>query len=640
MAEKTIQLDILFNTADAATNVRDLKTALKDLKSAALEAGEGSEAFAKITQKAGELNDKISRVNDNIRANTGSAVENAARGLTNLASVGAGAFSTVQGAAVLFGNESKDLEKTLVKLNAAVALTSGLKSLAEAPDIIRDSVNAFKALNLVTKVNEGITFLATAAQTAFAVATGGVTLSMNALKIAIAATGIGLLVVGIGLAVTALDGFSSGVDDAALAQDKFNTSIDNTKTKLEALNLLYDSGNSFLTANLNLLKARGASLEDQNKIETAIFDYNAKKLKSDFDANVALAVLQIAEINRLEAKAKLDEDEGKRLTDLKSKQIILDAQLVKGQIELDNISTNRNTLLINQANAISDRNAKAAKDAKDLADKLAKELLEKEKDTTNKLGDEILKRQQAFNKAELDGIALSRLARDEEFKIEDEKTKKLIDEINKRREAQKLADDESSRTRFEAEEASQREFDAREQIAQQSFNALAGLNDLYYTIAAANGSKDLERQKKQAKVAFGINKAISISSTITQGIFGVVNALTAKSLLPEPIAQAVRVANAVAIGISTAANVAKIASQKFDDSSFTSAASGGGGSISTPSIPNQATPSSFALFGTGGSSNQAGAVDNTGVGAQRVYVLESDITNTQNRVVSLVAEIG
>jgi len=642
MAEKTIQLDILLNIdKDKINSVKELKNTLRDLRSAALSVEEGSEAFDKITQKAGELNDKISRVNDNIRANTGNAVENATRGLTNLASVGAGAFSAVQGAAALFGNQSKDLEKTLVKLNAAVALTSGLRSLAEAPDIIRDTIASFRALNLVTKVNEGITLLATAAQTAFGLATGGVTLSMNALKIAIAATGIGLLVVGIGLAVTALNDFSSGVDDATASQDAFNDSIDNTKTKLEALNLLYGASDSILTANLNLLRARGGTLEEQNKLELLLFENNAKRLKSENDANVDLNVQNTLAIKQLQEKGKLTEEEDKRLTKLKNDQIILDDKLVKSTIELDNITINRTTLLTNQANAIKARNEKAAKDAKELSEKLNKELVKNEKDSTDLIGEESKKRQEADLKEFNDSTALNRLRKEEQFKIEEESTKKFIEELNKRRDAQRNADAEESSTRIEAEEARQRERDAREQLAQQSFQSLSSLNELYYAIASANGNKDIERQKKQAKIAFGINKAISISSTITQGIFGVVNALTANSLLPEPIAQAVRVANAIAIGAATAASVAKIATQKFDESSFTSPGSGGNIPIpSAPAAPNQATPSSFALFGTGGSSNQGGAVDNTGVGAQRVYVLESDITNTQNRVVSLVAEIG
>ena len=117
-------------------------------------------------------------------------------------------------------------------------------------------------------------------------------------------------------------------------------------------------------------------------------------------------------------------------------------------------------------------------------------------------------------------------------------------------------------------------------------------------------------------------------------------------------------ANAVTVGaagiaqfaagiVTIIANIAQAKKILFSKDVSAVAGGGGGGpapsasgSGSIPSTPVPSTPNQFALFGTGGSSNQGGAVDDTGVGAQRIYVLESDITNTQNRVVSLVAEIG
>jgi hypothetical protein len=145
-------------------------------------------------------------------------------------------------------------------------------------------------------------------------------------------------------------------------------------------------------------------------------------------------------------------------------------------------------------------------------------------------------------------------------------------------------------------------------------------------------------EEKIRKKAFKINKAFQLATAVSN------TALAVTSALANPPGPPATIPLGILAGALGAVQIAKIAATTYQNPVSSSgglpSAGGGVGDGGVPSIPTPATPSSFALFGTGGSFNQAGAVDNTGVGAQRVYVLESDITNTQNRVVSLVAEIG
>ena len=150
MAEKIV-LETEIKTGNSGTSVKSLKSELKDLTKALGSLEQGSEAFNNAAKRAGALKEQIRGVND--------AIENAdpekkfapfARTVQGLA----GGFSAAQGAMALFGGESKDLEKTLVKVQGAMALSQGLNSLLEFKNdfkdlggiIVKNVVKAFTTL--------------------------------------------------------------------------------------------------------------------------------------------------------------------------------------------------------------------------------------------------------------------------------------------------------------------------------------------------------------------------------------------------------------------------------------------------------------------------------------------------------------
>lgn len=142
MAEK-IAVDLLINATESARTVKELKQNLKDLKNAALEVGEGSKEFTKITNAAAQAKDKLEGLNDSVNALDPGKV---GQGFMRLGSSLAGGFQAATGAAALFGAESKDLEKTLLKVQAATALAQGIQS-------VQDLGKAFKAFNLIVSAN-------------------------------------------------------------------------------------------------------------------------------------------------------------------------------------------------------------------------------------------------------------------------------------------------------------------------------------------------------------------------------------------------------------------------------------------------------------------------------------------------------
>jgi hypothetical protein len=181
---ENIVFDTTINLGNSTNSVKSLKSELRDLRNQLGTLEQGSEAFNQAAQRAGQLQEQIRGVND--------AIENAdpekkfapfARTLQGMA----GGFAAVQGAMGLFGSESKDLEKTLLKVQSAMALSQGLNSLLEFKNDFADL-----GKNIIQNVVKAFTTL----------------------RGAIIATGIGLLAVTVGVLVTNWKEFSQAITDA------------------------------------------------------------------------------------------------------------------------------------------------------------------------------------------------------------------------------------------------------------------------------------------------------------------------------------------------------------------------------------------------------------------------------------------
>lgn len=138
--------------------------------------------------------------------------------------------------------------------------------------------------------------------------------------------------------------------------------------------------------------------------------------------------------------------------------------------------------------------------------------------------------------------------------------------------------------------------------------------------------KELEAKKK----AFEQEKKTKIASAIISGLQGAVAAFTGAMSLGPIAGPIVGGVLAAAVAAMTAMNVAKIKSSKFD-----------AGDVGAVSAPDVAAPGSAGgegggaafqptqFFGLGQGSPQSGAGNG---GMSKVYVTETDITSTQNRV--------
>lgn len=165
------------------------------------------------------------------------------------------------------------------------------------------------------------------------------------------------------------------------------------------------------------------------------------------------------------------------------------------------------------------------------------------------------------------------------------------------------------------------------QLASISNRGLSDLSTVLFNTKLNHTKKGSEEEQKVLKQQFEANKAFQIANAIINGATGVTAVLAAKTNKEDPtgIVMALQIASVVA---STAAQISTIERTRFEGgvpSAETPSMGGGGASAptATPSMPQTRTEQGTFLNEQG---QTTGRIDT------RVYVLESDITNTQRDV--------
>jgi len=177
-------------TQSAKARLRDLQKQMLDLEAAGQK---NTDQFRRMAAEAGSLKDAIGDTSAQVKAlasdtRTLDTFTSAIQGI-------AGGFAVAQGAAALFGEESEDVQKAMMKVQAALALVNGATAVANA--LNKDSA-------LMVNLNA-------AAQRAYALAVGTSTGAMKAFRLALVATGIGAAVVAIGLLIANFDKLTAAV---------------------------------------------------------------------------------------------------------------------------------------------------------------------------------------------------------------------------------------------------------------------------------------------------------------------------------------------------------------------------------------------------------------------------------------------
>jgi hypothetical protein len=373
MAEEVIGIKITTDAAQATADVQKLDKAFEEtdnsvkslrtqLKEAQAQVGLMADKFGATSKeavnaakKAAELKDRIGDAKALTDAFNPDAKFKAVA--SSLAGV-AGGFSALQGAMALFGNENKDVEKALLKVNAAMALSQGLQAVGESVDSFKQLGAVIKSTTTFQELNNAATKTAAAVQRAFGVSVETTSTGFKVLKGAIIATGIGALVVLLGEVINNFDAISDwikksplgalakGVGDLVTQFTDFIGVTSEAERNLNKLSVANKRANEDIENRIKVLKAQGGS-------EDEIYKLGQKRVENE------LSTLR----ESLKTKGKLTEDEAKQFRDLKTEQLVLTADY------------NKKT---------SDAAAKSAEEAKKKRDEASKQAIE-DKKTADKM---------------------------------------------------------------------------------------------------------------------------------------------------------------------------------------------------------------------------------------------------------------
>jgi hypothetical protein len=605
MAEKKV-IELEIKSDSVGTLKSQLKAAQNEVNELAAKFGATSQEAVNAAKKAAELKDAIA----DAKALTDSFNPD---GKFNALSASIGGalngFQAFEGALGLVGVESEDLQKTLLKVQSAMALSQGVQGLLEAKD-------SFKQLGAVAAD------------------------ALKGIRTGIAATGIGLLVIAVGTLVAYWDDIKEAISGVSSEQEALNAKsqkdVDLQKEKLESLdsqdNILKLQGlteKQILQLKIKqtdeAIKAYEISIKNQEqtlKAQIQAEQRNKEILKGILQFILAPINLLLKTVDEIGAFLGKDWNLQDQVMDWTA-SLIFDPKEVE-QEGMKAIAESKKALaeLKNQQAGFKLEIQAIDKAAADARKQAAKEANDKrvaaEKEANNKL------KELAEDKAkfDLEQIELDEIRQEQAYQ-------RKLDAAAKAAEEEKAMEDALRAERLAAEQADeirQEEAWAREQ------EGIAKLQELKYaavlqglTLISDLSEVFAKKGEKQAKKAFEIQKAASIAAAVITTYQSAVSAYQSQFLpLPDPTSP---IRGAIAAGIAVAAglgNVAKIAAQKFEGSgSMTSSAApsgggGGGGNVITPN---------FNIVGNAQATNPL-----AGLGGQplQAYVVSGDVTTAQS----------
>jgi len=659
MANEIVGIDLQFTGGkQAEESVISIKRQLRDATAQvallAEKYGVTSKEATEAAKRAGQLRDQIDLSNQLINGfNPDTKFKAATSALSGLAS----AFGGLQGAIGLFGVESEDVAKTLLKVQSALALSQGLEALGE----LKDSFAVLKSVVLD---------------------------ALKAIRVGIGATGIGLLVIAVAALVTYWDDIKALVGGVSSEQKKL---LDDTQKTADAQKKNLDA----VTESENVLKLQGKS-------EKEILGIKIKQTEETIRTQVALLETQqsvaksqeaIAERNKQILKAVISvialpltlvlttiDEVGKALGKnfgLQEKfagglaSFIFDPKQVKEQGE--KVAKETNTQITKLKNDLAGYKLDIKKINDDAAEKELKKLQE-DADKRQKIAEEeaekafaLLLKKSGEIKLENQNISdtqaqkylsdfeKEREAIEEDFNLKAEKraifgeSTALIEEErrNKLSALQKKYDDLDLASRQESDEGKVQSSDStfiniqdnarkervlleqqklfRKQIQIQEADFAMQFGSLLRQIAGKNKELAIagivvEQAGAIAKIVLATQIA-NIGALATPQAIATSGAAAVPTILFNKIQAALSIASAVAAGAQAIASI-NSAESGGNASAGASLSSSGGGSA--PIAPRFTPSAPTALDQT--SINAIGNVN------ARAYVVESDITGSQKRI--------
>jgi hypothetical protein len=635
----TVAITISANTEPAETSVKSFKTQLREANGELVAMSEkfgaaSTEAVAAAKKVAG-LKDAIGDAKalaetfnpDKKFVALGGAIQGAVSG-----------FSALQGASALFGGESKELEKTLLKVQSAMALQQGISG-------IFNSIDSFKLLANTIKTN--------------------VVTSLTTLRGALIATGLGALSVGLGLLIANFDkvkqvvlnlipGLASVGKFVGGLVDRITDFIGVTSDASRELAKMRQEADKSLTLNNKYLAQHGdqldkytkAKIEAKNRYLEAVKDETnsekdriefAKKLnrelaaadkeRSDDAAKAKAEAAKKAADKQKEIDDKKAAAEQKRLAEEEKFQQLRAEFLGKAELAIQKSEFDRARVQVLINDEAKRREINQIKDAKKrseliilLEQETANELLKIATDEAEKNKEIQAKRLADLNKKVEDNLALDKKRIDATRKEQEDQQALAIELVEKGK-----TKDQQELDNLEAL------YEKKREIAKGNATLLLMVEEDYQKAKAQLQFLQQERELSMYSEVAGrfadivgrqtaAGKALAIAQA-TIDTFGAANKVLNSNSPTFIINPYLRFASAAATVITGIMNIKKIASTQVP---------GGGGGGGGGSVPN--APQAPMLPQASSTTINQGQINQIGNVAARAFVVESDVSGNQERI--------
>ena len=625
MATENLNLNVNVNTNGVDNSVGSLK---KQLREAQADVVVLSDKFGATSVQAIEAAKKVAVLKDKI--GDAKALSDAFnpdakfKALTASLAGAAGGFGAVQGAMALFGVESENVQKTLLKVQSAMAISQGLQAVGESIDSFKTLGAVIKSSETFQKLNTTTTAAAAVVQRLFTGAVNETTVSFKFLKVAIAATGIGLFLVALGTLVAYWDDIKGAIGGVNVEQGKLNVqSTKNLKTEQDKLEAIDGQNNQ---------------LKLQGKSEREILDIKIKQTEETIKA--ATINVENAKITK-KLQVEASERNKEILTGIVEFMAIPITLLLTTIDEIGKALGKNFQLLKGFTGGLSNLIFDPKKTAEE-GDKTIKEAEKglaalKEKNAGYKLSINELNKKDAEDKQKLDdsyaafalNAKLQQQADDRAF-IED--GKKLQAEADKAdAEAAKIAEeDRIAGLQYRTAQVLQINKTAQDEDKKNKdalINAEAQFQNAKFDIA----NQGLNLIQQLAGQGTALAKAAALSQIIIDTGRGFASGLT----IAQSSAKAAGPAAAFAFPIFYATQIAAVLGAVGKAKSILSQVPGGGigGSISAPTMSQSPMSPQVPQAATTNISQES--INDLGNKAVRAYVIESDVTSNQQRITAI-----
>ena len=611
---ETINVNISSNVGTATNGMREYRKEINELRSKLIQLDETSEEYASTLSELANKQFKLREMNEQVRysaTDLGEQLSTVNRVATGIAS----GFEAAGAAVTLFGGDSEQLEKTMVKLQSAIALVQGLEGLEGLGKDLKRAKTQFAGVISSVKKFTG---------------------SLSGIQKGLIATGIGAFVVLIGSLIANWDKLT--------AKFKANDNINRLTNDVEKLGDRFEQLDEDIEFDVRMAEAAGATKLEiiemrrelaKLKVEEAdaavnsarlalenmsLWDrtFNKRKYKENLDAVLELQRVAVEGLNKINQEATIAYTEAQNKgnvtqsntgTSGQSNEPTPDGDTVVTEDDTTSKLTEKLQLERDIITSDYDRRIEALKQYNEYVELTEKESIDERLSRILQFNEDVYNEEQAKLEAE-------RLYLEQELALYDEGTKERI--AIEQKLTENLDEEKNKRIEFTRQQI-EAEKDAAKEKQDLMFTTLSNTSSILNSLASMAGD-NIEQQK-----------ALSRASIIINGIEAGIKSFNSLGGWPWGMVGIASTLAAVGAQLVNLENMTLGDTSGGDDTNPTTEIN----SITPPDVTASLLPSSVVATALTGQST-VNLQDN--LSNLKVYVTETDISDTQDAIKTIVQE--